>query len=227
MHAVMRYGFPALFSWRALTANAFAARTLPCPTPAGVKLAVVALLLRRDGGENGQEHVDWLAPLPVAWRPPPRMAVRASTVHIWKGDGPGKLLTGTVGMREYVHAPGLSALALLDVPQKRAADVEYALERLRALGNGESLIQPVEPVQWTEGVPEGFVLLGRGAPDGEVAALLDDLGAGASFDRLSVYRAPGPGRVPRLNVDRRRFLVQLPLRTTRRTADGYVLESLD
>jgi hypothetical protein len=227
MHAVMRYGFPALFSWRTLTANAFAARTLPCPTPAGVKLAMLSILLRRDGAEKGQEHVRWLAPLSVAWQPPPRMAVRASTVHVWKGDTVGQPLTGTVGMREYIHAPGLSGLALLDVPDERTADTEYALERLRTLGNAESLIQPAEPVQWTGDVPAGFVLLGLGAGDGEVAALLDDLGAEASFDRLSVYRSPGPGTVPRLNVDRRRFLIQLPLRTTRRTADGYVLERLD
>lgn len=227
MNVVMEYGVPALFSWRTLTANAFAARTLPCPTPAGVKLAMLGVLLRRDGPAWGQEHVAWLAPLAVAWRPPRRMAVRAATVRVWKGETPGEPLTGTVGMREYLHAPDVSGLALIDVSGDRLDDAGYALERLRSLGNAESLIQPVAPVRGVDDLPAGFVVLDVGVEQSNVAVLLDDLGANPSFDRLSVYRAPGSANVPRLNIDRRRFLVQLPLRTTHRTTDGYVLEHVE
>lgn len=223
---VLRYGVPALFSWRTLTANAFAARTLPCPTPAGVKLAMLGVLLRRDGPEGGQVHIDWLAPLAVAWHPPGRMAVRAATVRVWKGETPGEPLTSTVGMREYLHTADVSALALVDVPSDRVDDALYALERLRSLGNTESLIQPLEPARGVEELPAGFVLLTVGVERSDVTVLLDDLGVDPSFDRLSVYRAPGSANAPRLNIDRRRFLVQLPLRTVRRTSDGYILERI-
>lgn len=227
MNAIMRYGVPALFSWRTLTANAFAARTLPCPTPAGVKLAILGVLLRRDGPEKGQEHTSWLAPLPVAWHPPDRMAVRAATIRVWKGETPGEPLTGSVGMREYLHTSGVSGLALLNVSDNRVQDAMYALERLRSLGNAESLVQPTEPVQAQDDLPPGYVVLEAGSGQGEVSVLLDDLGVDPSFERLSVYRSPGSASVPRINVDRMRFLAQLPLRTTRRTADGYVLERVE
>jgi len=197
MNAVMRYSVPSLFSWRTLTANSFAARTLPCPTPAGVKLAMLGILLRRDGHESGQDHLRWLAPLAVAWHPAHRMAVKAATVRIWKqGEKPDDALTSSVGMREYVHSADPFSVALMDVPSDRMGDAAYALEHVRSLGNAESLVQPGEPVNWVETLPPGFVLLQDGLKRGDVAALLDDLGPDASFERLSVYRAPGKDTVP-------------------------------
>lgn len=227
MNVMIQYHVPALFSWRTLTANAFAARTLPCPTPAGVKLAMLGILLRRDGPESGQRHIDWLAPLAVAWRPPRRMAVRAVTVRVWKGEKPDEPLTGSVGMREYLHSADSSGLALIGVPPDLRGDAVYALERIRGLGNAESLIQPVEPAHIANNLPDGFVVLDAGTEGGDVAVLLDDLGVDPSFDRLSVYRSPGSGNVPRLTTDRRRLLVQLPLRTSRHTANGYTLDRVE
>ena len=224
MHALVTYSVPSLFSLRMLQANAHAARTLVCPTPAGVNMGLLSTLIRRDGPLRAQEHLDWLAPLGVAWSPPQRLAVTAVTVRIWK-DTAGETLTSSVGMREYAHLPGTCGLALLDVPDERQADLEYALARLRALGNAESLIQPSAPARWADGVPPDFVILtdddgGRGG----YVCVLDDLGSAPSFERLSVYRPVGRGNLPRLGEERRRLLIRLPLRVARRSTDGYVVE---
>src|SRR5689334_20731425 len=122
MHVVALVHVPTLFSMRQLSANQMAARTLPCPTPAALKLAMLSGLIWRDGEERAQEHLEWLAPLGVAWRPPARAGLTALTVRAWKvtsdderkkGSPP---LTMSVGMREYLSFSDSFGLALLDVP---------------------------------------------------------------------------------------------------------------
>ncbi len=234
MHAVIRYHVPSLFSARALASNAFSARTLLCPTPAMVKMGLLATLLRRDGAAQAQHHLDWLAPVKVAWAPAPVMAVSAATIRVWKEEtkndkdrislSPLKL---SVGLREYVHMEESFGIALLDLPEEHRDDLAYGLTHLRALGNAESMVQPLGPVEWLDELPAGFV--GLSAPEemaGEIAAVLDDLGSAPRFERLSVYRPNGGAAVPRLGDDRVRVLLRLPLRVRRRLADSYIVERL-
>lgn len=232
---IARYHVPSLFSARALTANAFSARTLLCPTPAMLKLGVLSVLLRRDGGSTGQQHLDWLAPLPVAWAPPALIAVSAATVRVWKEKTnpnaktqiPGPL-DMMAGMREYAHLAEPLVLGVSQVPEAHRDDLTYGLTHLRALGNAESLVQSLGPPEWVDDLPEGFVPLTTPADlTGDVAALLDDLGSAPRFERLSAYRAPGASTVLRLGDDRRRVLVRLPFRIVRQTADGYLAERID
>lgn len=228
MDALMTYHLPGLFSLRTLTSNAFAARSLICPSPSTVKMAVLAALLRQGGDERGQEHLDWLAPLGVAWAPPARLAVSAVTVRVWKEAVKQDALVSSVGMREYVHFDEPFGLAMLDVPEERQLDLEYGLTHLRALGNAESIVQPLGPVQWIDMLPDHFIQLRDGVNyRGDIAVMLDDLGPAPSFERLSVYREAGAKMAPRLGEDRIRLMLRLPLRVSRRSRDGYLLERID
>src|SRR4051812_3768866 len=128
MHAVLDVHCPTLFSMRQLGANSMAARTLPCPTPAALKMAVLSALLWRDGEGVADEHLGWLARLGVAWRSPARLGISACTVHVLKDWTPSKkkghppapgVLEHSVGMREYVSFSEPFGLALLDVPDER------------------------------------------------------------------------------------------------------------
>lgn len=234
MHAVIRYHVPSLFSARALATNAFSARTLLCPTPAMVKLALLSTLIRRDGASQGQHHLDWLAPLKVAWAPPPVLAVSAATVRGRKENDKAKErakepLTMFAGLREYVHMDDSFGVALSDVPEERREDLAYGLTHLRALGNAESMVQPLGPVEWIEDLPASFIRLStpEDGDSGEIAAVLDDLGSAPSFERLSAYRPHGGTSIPRLGEDRVRLLLQLPFRVRRRMADRYTVERID
>lgn len=244
MRCTVEYQVVSLFSFRAITNSAFAARTLLCPTPAGVKLGLLAGLLRRDGPEDGraQALLDWLAPLGVAWRPPATIAVTAATMKIWKsGEKRGAPLVPSVGMREYAHMAEPFGLALLGVPPARRADADFALSALRALGAADSLVQPLAPPLWEEddALPPGYTLLTPGKPAAASApgggalppdaatVLLDDLGPTPRFERLSAYRDPDPATIPELGRDRVRHLVTLPLRVRRWTVLGPVWERLD
>lgn len=244
MRCTVNYQVVSLFSFRAITNSAFAARTLLCPTPAGLKMGMLACLLRRDGAADGpaQAILDWLAPLGVAWRPPATIAVTAATLKIWKsGDRRGEGLVPSVGMREYAHMAEPFGLALLGVPPERRADADFALSALRALGTADSLVQPLAPPAWEEddGLPSGYTLLTPGKPTtlaGRVpgdlpadalTALLDDLGPAPRFERLSVYRDPDPTAIPELGRDRVRHLVTLPLRVRRWTVLGPLWERLN
>ncbi len=226
MHALVAYQIVSLFSMRAISHNSLAARTLPCPTPAALKLGILSALLRRDGPEPAQEHLEWLAPLGVAWRPPERLALTSMTTRMYKSATGNEPLTMTAGVREWVHAATPFGIVLLDVPPEREPLAEYGLSALRALGSADSLVQPLHPPEWVQELPEGFVVLtGANAGQGEVAVVVDDLGSSPSFERVSAYREVGPNHLPRLGEDRRRILVTLPLRATRRSTTGSVLET--
>jgi hypothetical protein len=227
MYATVEYHLVGLFSQRTLHTNAFSARTLPCPTPAAVKLAVLAKVLERDGPARAQEVVDWLAPLAVWWWPPESIVVSTATVRVYKADAGDKPLTAMKGMREYAHfGPAARfGLAMGPVAEERREDLAYALGQIRALGTAESMVQPLAPVVWAEAVPEGWVdLTGAeaGADDG-VAVVLDDLGEAPVWERLNVYRVADRKLIPRIGEDRVRRIVVLPFVVGRWSESGYVL----
>jgi len=249
MYAVVRFHLVNLFSVRAVTTNAFTARTLVCPTPAGLKLGLLSKLIERDGVGRAQEHLEWLAPLRVGWEPPPLLAVSAATMTVLKDDSGRTPLIRSVGMREYAHYDEPFGLTLGPiVSAERRADAAFALANLRALGIAESFVQPLAPPTWRDEAPGGVVWLtselrgeardGAGGQaggdargearadatnrDGE-AALLDDLGSAPSFERLSIYRPNERAYVPRLGEDRRRTIVVLPLRQRRQSLHGREL----
>lgn len=228
MHALVDFHVVSLFSWRALPVNAFSARTLVCPTPAGVKLALLSQLLWRDGPASGEGHLAWLAPLGVAWRPPSRIVVSTATVHIYKSDKPSGNLEPSVGMREFAHMSEPFGLALLDVPDDRRDDLADALAGIRAFGLAESFVQALGPPIWEDALPPGYTLLTeeRAGP-GEVSCVLDDLGSAPSFERLSAYRPADPKLLPRLGEDRRRLLRVLPLRERWQGRGARVLERVE
>ena len=230
MYACTDFHLVSLFSCRALTTNAFTARTLPCPTPAGVKLALLSQVLEQDGAADAQGHLTWLAPLRVLWRPPAMITIFAATVRIYKADGADKPLVGSVGMREYAHAADAFALALGPVPEERRATLAFALGQLRALGTAESLVQPLAPAAWVDEPPGGWVDLTAAVPADEAtpearghAVVVDDLGHAPSWARLNVYRVADRKNIPQLGPDRQRRIVTLPLAVSRWTETGYTL----
>jgi hypothetical protein len=185
--AVVEMEIVSLFSLRDPTTNAHFARTLLCPSPAAIKMALLSALLWKDGTEpvqedpgaavwsgqappfaaTGQAHLNWLKDLDIAWRPPPMIAVTEVTTRILKGDEntigsptkPGQPFERTVSMREYAHADRPFALAFIGIPTKRWDDFVYAVSCIRHLGVAESLVQPVAPPCRVGELPEGFVLL--------------------------------------------------------------------
>lgn len=252
MYAICEVALVNLFSLRAPTTNAFTARTLPCPSPAALKLALLAKLIERDApgrspdeiASLGQRHLNWLAPLRVGWASPPWLAISAATMTVLKEDNGKTPLIRSVGVREYAHFDQPFGLALGPMTDDRAdgeadgarrADLAEALSRLRALGVAESLIQPKGPPQWLAEAPTGeeWVWL---TDDAETASrpgearrereayLLDDLGRAPSFARLSLYRSVEAAYTPRLGEDRRRIIVTLPLRQRRQNLAGRTFE---
>ena len=230
MYAVTEFHVVSLFSLRTLHANAFSARTLPCPTPAAVKMALLAKLLERDGDDQAQEILDWLAPFAVLWRPPATVAVSTATVRVYKSDARDQPLEFSRGMREYAHSGDPFGLALGPVPPEHRDDVAFALGQLRSLGSAESLVQPLGPAAWRNALPEGFVDLTAEVEetrDVGYAVVLDDLGDAPAWNRLNAYRAPDRKLIPQIGPDRVRRIVTLPYEVARWSEAGYVLARIE
>lgn len=247
MYATVHFHLVNLFSLRAAPTNAFTARTLPCPTPAAVKLALLAKLIERDApGQTpeaiatlAQQRLDWLAPLRVGWSAPSLMAISAVTMTILKEDNGKTPLIRSVGMREYAHFDEPFGLTLGPVTDTAVRDdLADALVRLRALGVAESFVQVLGPPAWSDEPPEGFTWLtesasqtappstGATSRESGEAYVLDDLGRAPRFDRLSLYRLIEANYTPRLGEDRRGLIVTLPLRQRRQGISGRVLERI-
>jgi hypothetical protein len=242
MYATVRLHLVNLFSLRAAPTNAFTARTLPCPTPAAIKLALLAKLIERDAPGRtaedivalAQRHLDWLAPLRVGWDAPQRLAISAVTMTILKEDNGKTPLIRSVGMREYAHYEQPFRLALGPLTDNaHQTDLADALTRLRALGVAESLVQMLDLPAWQSDPPEGFTWLTENATrdagatrEAGEAYVLDDLGRAPSFERLSLYRPVEASYTPRLGEDRRGVIVSLPLRLRRNDLSGRVLERI-
>jgi hypothetical protein len=230
MYAVTEFHIVSLFSFRALHANAFSARTLPCPTPAAVKLTLLAKLLERDGDGGAQEILDWLAPLGVSWRAPRLAAVSSATVRVYKADARDQRLEFSRGMREYVHMAEPFGLAIGPVPADHRADVTFAVGQIRALGNAESLVQPLAPPAWHDAPPEEFISLtdeNEVEPEDGVAVVVDDLGEAPAWSRLNVHRVPDRRLIPQIGADRVRRIIVLPYTVRRWGEAGYVLARSD
>lgn len=226
MYAVTEFHLVGLFSLRTLHTNAFSARTLPCPTPASVKLTLLAKLLERDGDGQAQQALDWLAPLSLWWRAPAVIATSTATVRVYKADARDRRMEFSRGMREYAHMAETFGLALGPVPDERRDDVTFGLGQVRALGIAESIVQPLAPPAWQLEPPAGFVDLTAEANDdggGGVAVVLDDLGSAPDWRRLNVYRVPDRKQIPRIGADRVRRIVTLPYQVSRWSETGYVL----
>ena len=129
-------------------------------------------------------------------------------------------------MREYAHTDTPFAVVRGPVSDACRSDLAFALCQLRALGNAESLVQPVRPPDWVDAFPDGFVDLTR-----EVSAsdehghtvVLDDLGESPSWERLNVYRPHDRKLIPQIGPDRVRRIVALPLEVVHWTETGYAL----
>lgn len=222
-----------LFSLKHGEATSTGGKSLLIPTPFAIRTALVDAALRTQGRAMAEEAVRLVKDLKLALKPPQYAAVSGLFAKVLRPERPDspkaqeRFFQKTIAFREYVHWWGNLGLAFSG-PEGALRCVETWLPHITYLGKRGSFIQLAGPPEWTENLPDGFLVLEPRQPDAQgfplgVVQRVDDWGPTMTWPALNVFDATKI----RLGKERIRYDVPTPysLRQSGRGFTLYVLEA--
>lgn len=223
----------ALFSLKSSGATSSGGKTLLCPTPFALKMALLDALIRTQGLARAQQDWPLLRDLRVQIRLPQRMMVLHTFTKVVRqrrggaadamGNGIETPFMKTIAYREYVQYDGGFTLALQAASgDQLPALLTGVLPQINYLGKRGGFIQLVQldaPVAVLDGA--GFVPLTTpqiGFVAGGIIQMLDDCGPAMTFEQADIYSGK------RIAVGKERVMqhVVLPYHETR-SSRGFSL----
>ncbi len=236
----------AFFSLRPATSTTSGGKTLLCPTPYALKMAILTATIQRDGGERARELFPVIRDLRVAIELPTPITVLKSFAKVRRinRDGEGKITdeehvaliaerkfpyTATIAYREFVQfgAPlvtdGEIAMRIA-IATARPADHAWLAASLTAinyLGKRGGFLQLMAPVREVDDPGESATILTESSREFTVRGTLqqlDDCGQQMTFEHADIYDKK---RI-RLGTERILRDVVLPFRLVR-SSRGYSL----
>lgn len=230
MWTVARYAPTSLFSLRPALSTASGAQTLLVPTPFAIKMALVDVAISLFGVETGAAWWTIIRDLEVALDLPEALVVNKTFIKIQRPTRVTKSnleeveeakatgvypLGPTIAFREFVLFGGEIGLAV----RPRVVDDRPALGQMLAqinyLGKRGGFLQLQAPPEVVGDLDERWTVLTRPAQSfliNGTLQMLDDCGAGLSWEHVNVYTS----KSIRLNSDERVLRsVVLPYRLLR------------
>lgn len=236
MWTVAHYAPATLFSLKPAAATSSGGRTLLCPTPFAIKMALLDAALRTLGRSAGQHHWQELRDLRLRIALPEQLSVINTFTKIVRpkkngpsdDDGTGLVtpLGSTIAYREYVAYGGVLGLAA----QLRSAEqlppvLAGLLAQVNYLGKRGSFLQlqamPTAGEECELGAERGWVAITEEQTsfsfDGTLQ-ILDDCGDKMTFEQADIYSSK------RITLGKERILrhVVLPYRLAR-SSRGFSL----
>ncbi len=205
MWTVAQYLPAALFSLKPATATSSGGKTLICPTPFALKMALLDAALRTRGAAGGKPLWKDIRDLRLMLRLPVQVAVINTFTKIVRpkkngasdDDGTGLLTPfgSTIAYREYVSFGGAIGLALQSASgealPKSLAELLYHITYLGKRGGFMQLLAPPEPQEdMTLGSDGGWVTLTADQASFSFEGtlqLLDDCSPKLTFDQVDIY----------------------------------------
>lgn len=236
MWTVATYAPNALFSLKIAVATSSGGKTLLCPTPLSIKLALLDALIRTQGRTSGELWWRELATLRLRIALPAQIAVINTFTKIVRpkkngpsdDNGTGLLapFVRTIAYREYVSFGGTFQLAAQTAQRKPLpAELSALFAQLTSLGKRGGFIQlqaPPVPLA-DEHMPEaaGWVTLTETQQRfsfGGTLQMLDDCAATMTFAHADIYSDK------RITLGKERILrhIVLPYTVTR-SSRGFTL----
>lgn len=233
MWTVVSYLPGALFSLKPATATSSGGKTLICPTPFALKMALLDAALRTRGRTSAQPLWKEIRDLRIQLRLPERLAVINTFTKIVRpkkngpsdddGTGLRTPLGSTIAYREYVSFGGALDLAFQlssgDALPATLAELFYHISYFGKRGGFMQLLTPPEPVEVEE--HQGWVLLTADQTSfsfGGTLQLLDDCSPKLTFDQVDIYS----GKRLTLGKDRLLRHIVLP-HQMKRSSRGFSL----
>jgi hypothetical protein len=229
MWSVAQYIPAAIFSLKPASATSSGGKTLICPTPFAIKMALLDAALRVQGHREGQQLWPAIRDLRLKVALPPSLAVINTFTKIVRpkksgpsdDDGTGLTtpLGRTIAYREYVSFGGMLGLAAqLDSGDALPASLNGLFAHVTYLGKRGSFLQlqALPDAVADEAVEDdaGWVMLTADQASFSFAGtlqLLDDCGPTMTFEHADIYSGK------RITLGKERILrhVVLPYQLTR------------
>lgn len=230
MWLITTYKPVSFVSLKTSTATSTGGKSLLLPTPFAFKMALLDVVIQREGLDEGKRLWSAIRGSEVAVRGPDWITVNNSFTKILKPNrnvavdpdtGLTSVMIRTIAFREYVQWQGNLQIAL----SVESADVEQWqqwLTQIQYMGKRGGFIQAVSVPEATLELPSDFVMLTQGI-DGEfplngTLQIMDDCDSSLSFDKVDIYSDQNL----RLGKDRILRNVIIPYRM-QRSSRGYTL----
>lgn len=240
MWTVAHYQPAALFSLKPATATSSGGKTLICPTPFALKMALLDAALRTVSKEVVKPLWKEFRDLRVRLRLPDRLAVVNTFTKIVRpkkngpsdDDGSGLLtpLGSTIAYREYVSFGGSLGLGLQTATgEPLPMQLGELFQHINYLGKRGGFVQLIaQPEAVDDGAvaeAEGWVTLTSDQTSfnlGGTLQLLDDCAPKLTFDQVEIYS----GKRMSLGKDRILRHIVLPYRLTRSSRSFSLYERI-
>ena len=234
MWTIVTYEPVGLISLKLSTATSTGGKSLLFPTPFAFKMAVLNVILREKGVEEGRKWWPTVRDAQIALNGPDRVAISNTFTKILRPDrnwgapdpdtGLIRPMLKSVGFREYVLWQGPLQVALC--PGEDTKDNwERWLSMITYIGKRGGFIQAVQTAQLPE-LPEIFTRLVPNTSsftlDG-VVQLMDDCASHLTFEHVDIYNA----KSMRLGKDRILHHVILPYRLAQSSRGFSLYERTD
>lgn len=210
------YSPTTFFSLKPAAATSTGGKSLLCPTPFALKMALLDVAIRFYGLIDGQQMFPVIRKLRIAFYPPDQAIVNNTFAKVWgPNEGPNKKkasekprlieeakdngkwpFTNSIAFREYVSFHGEMRLAFQGMPAEQLVPLLLNLNYLGKRG-GFIQLQDIPTTQnWSdeELKPNGYTLLTESAAAFQVDGLLqmlDDCGPKMTFEHANIYSGKG------------------------------------
>jgi len=233
-----RYQSTTMFSLKPASATSSGGKTLLCPTPFALKMALLDVAIRTQGLEQGATLFKTICQLRIALKPPKQTVVNNTFTKILRphksgpkdADGTGLMtpMGNTIAFREYVSFQGEMELIFQGMPAEELTSLLLNVNYLGKRGGFLQLLALPELKNWTnsELKTNGYTLLTEPTTEFSINGLLqmlDDCGPKVTFEHANIYS----GKNIRLGQERVLHHVVLPYRLVRSSKSYSYYERID
>lgn len=175
-------------------------KTLLCPTPYAVKMALLDRLIRYNGVDYGREQFPQVRDLHIYVQPPRVQAVNRTFQKILR-PGRGKAWIETIAMREFCVQHGILSLALATDHEDFIETLLQTAASINYFGQRGSFYQLVDCAV-TDELPPDYTDLTRAPATPQMGFLqrMDDMQPDATFDDISTFNPRSTGARQHTNV---------------------------
>ena len=233
-----RYQSTTMFSLKPASATSSGGKTLLCPTPFAIKMALLDVAIRTQGLERGETLFKTIRQLRIALRPPKQTVVNNTFIKILRphksgpkdANGTGLMapMGNTIAFREYVSFHGEMDLIFQGMSVEELAPLLLNVNYLGKRGGFLQLLAPPELKTWTDDELQAnnYTLLTEPTtafPVDGLLQMLDDCGPKMTFEHANIYSGKG------IKLGKERILhhVVLPYRLVRSSKSYSYYERLD